>query len=211
MFNKADGFLKGTCSAASGFMERFLMEWGGGLEIGWGRLPAQLIPRLLELHAWFRQVMDASPMLTSRTMASIAGSVSAALKGRSGATPNVTRIFVGHDSELNGLNAILGLTWKPTKFPVNATLPGSMLRFDTDGTTVTISYLHPTNFSHTGDMMGSMTSVPAVISGLQTNMISLEELQKRFATAANSSCGNVFTFNEAAAFQPPLHADGLVV
>ena len=41
-----------------------------------------------------------------------------------------TRLFVGHDGDLDGMAAILGLAWESTPFAANATTPQSGLRFD---------------------------------------------------------------------------------
>ena len=44
--------------------------------------------------------------------------------------PRGTRMYVGHDSDLDGLATILDLSWSSPPFPPNATTPGSGLRFD---------------------------------------------------------------------------------
>lgn len=148
------GFQEGNCMLASEFTERLLMEWGGDMSIGWGHSLAspENIPRLLQLHAWYREVNDAVLVIDRTHSASIARAVLESLdKGG-------TTIFVGHDSQLDGLKSIMGLGWDASPFPANVTLPGSMLRFQRDGAKVTASYIFVPNFT---DDSGDMEIAPA--------------------------------------------------
>lgn len=196
-FEKAgkDGYLDGSCSAASQFVERFLMEWGGGMEVAWNRLQFDEIPQLMLLHSWYRMVMDSVPEIVARSQASIVAALSAALADP-GKNSDVTRIFVGHDTQLNALSGALGLTWNPDPFPVNATLPGSALRFDSDGSRVTMSYLFPANYSDDGDAMGSMMSVPAALVTSGKNEIQLREFHTLLEKGRIASCANNWTFHD---------------
>merc|ERR1719230_260523 len=43
-----------------------------------------------------------------------------------------TAIFVGHDTDIAGLGAVLGLHWSAEPWSDDSTLPASMLRLDSD-------------------------------------------------------------------------------
>merc|ERR1712187_589454 len=110
-------------------------------------------------------VVDAVPTIVAKKEASIVKSLSATLEaGEQG-----TKIFVGHDSQLNALNAALGLNWNASPFPVNATLPGSALRFDREGRHVRVSYVYLANFS---DDTSTMTVVPAMSGSMSITKLS---------------------------------------
>eukprot|EP00971_Amphidinium_carterae_P287819 5713715-Amphidinium_carterae.3 len=58
--------LRGACAAGSDFVERFLLEWGSGMPLAWGKLKPRDIPRLLAVHSWFRDVTAAAPPIVRR-------------------------------------------------------------------------------------------------------------------------------------------------
>jgi hypothetical protein len=188
--------LEGSCAAASDFTERFLLEWGGGLKVAWNRLKVEKLPALLKIHAWYRMIMDSTPRIVAREQASIIRAVAEALNGPAGKSGG-TRIFVGHDTQLNALSGALGLTWSPGSYPVNATIPGSALRFDSDGDSISVSYLVPANFSHEGDAMGSMKSVPATFFESGTNAVSVQSFQRLVSEGSVPACANNFTFSDS--------------
>lgn len=143
--------MRGACYAASDFVERLFMEWAGGLTLGWNKLIPSELPSLMRLHDWARTVYNAVPPLEARLQASISHWV---LKGLE--RPGTT-VFAGHDTTLNALQAILGLSWIPTPWPPNATMPASALRFDRVGKEVNISYIYVQNYS---EETGVMATVP---------------------------------------------------
>jgi len=174
------GYLIGGCAAASEFAERLLMESGGAMRVGWGKLSEEDVQELLQLHAWFRQVDEGTPELIFRSQAGISRAVLAVLD----AEAEGTEIFVGHDTQLNALNAALGLSWEPTPFPINATLPGSALRFDRQGDTVEISYVYPSSVS---DSTGAMSSVPA-----GPGKLSIAEMRALVEKGSDGACSPPF-------------------
>jgi len=146
--------LSGACAAGSDFVERFLFQWGSGLPVAWGKLSASSIPRLLAAHSWFRDVTSAAPPIVRREQAPILRTVLSLLE----ASAAGTTIFVGHDTQLNALSGGIGLTWDPSPFPLNATLPGSFLRFTRSGDDVEVTYSYHANFS---SVEAPMRTVPA--------------------------------------------------
>jgi len=153
----------GACQAAATFAERLLMEWGGGMDVGWGRVMADHVPALLRLQSfhfqkWFG-LLETLKWYGASTIRSVASRLAEAEAG--------TTLYVGHDSDIMMLNGALGLSWNAQPFPVNTTLPGGMLRFDREGDTITSSYMYVVNFSSTD---GVMLSVPALFNGSSHNI-----------------------------------------
>ncbi|CAJ1394923.1 unnamed protein product [Effrenium voratum] len=144
--------LGGSCYVSSAIMERFLMEWAGGMPMAWSKLRPWELPSFLQLHVWARTAATAA-QLVARDQASIAFWVLNALAEKG------TQIFTGHDSQLNALQAIFELYYTPTPWPPQATLPASALRFDRTGSKVTITY-HYVDFAEDS---GAMIQVPVAL------------------------------------------------
>uniref|UniRef100_A0A7S1F0D2 Acid phosphatase n=1 Tax=Noctiluca scintillans TaxID=2966 RepID=A0A7S1F0D2_NOCSC len=150
--NNESGFIDGSCSGASGFVERMLMNWGSGLPVAWDRFQSWELPQLLNLNTWYRYVVFTVPKVVAKSDSSILRNVHETFQaGQAGTT-----VFVGHARQLNAFNA-LGVSWDAAPYPVNASLPSSVLRLELEGGFVTGSYLFVTNFT---DETGDMTAVP---------------------------------------------------
>lgn len=187
----ASGDLVGGCQAASEFTERFIMQWGGGFELGWGRVPTLEVPELLALHAWYRMVSSSVPKLVAKTQASIFHRVLGELEaGKPGTT-----VFAGHDSQLNAMIAGLDMTWDPSPFPVNATLPSSALRFERVGDQVHVEYVFLSNVT---DESGHMSVVPVTFGGNGGSNILMEDLSARVKKGSVAACSNPVTDDKAA-------------
>jgi hypothetical protein len=186
----------GTCQAASEFMERLLMELGGGLELGWGRLKPADLPSMMGLHAYQFYLWSAGPSVYKYYGASIVRHLGAKLSN----AEEGTTLYVGHDSDLMLILGALGLTWDAKPYAVNSTLPGSMLRFDRDGDTITASYNYVKDFGADG---GIMEKVPAVFwSSTKSQQISLKAFQELVETGSFKDCAN---FNESIADKSSEH------
>jgi len=181
-FVSEDGHLEGNCNAASEFVERMLMEWGGHYQVAWGNFNPDELQQLLVLHTWFKQVGHPIAKM-SWHQASIARYLLAVLD----AAEAGTTIFVGHDTQLHGLNAILDLGWDASPLPVNATIPGSFLRFDLTEDTVSATYHFIANFSRED---GEMTSALASFGQAWGNNVPLTEFRKRVESNSNAACAH---------------------
>jgi len=116
------------------------------------RLQSWEVPQLLNLNTWYRYVVFTVPKVVAKSDSSILRNVHETFQaGHAGTT-----VFVGHARQLNAFNA-LGVSWDAAPYPVNASLPNSVLRLDLEGGFVTGSYLFVTNFT---DETGDMTAVP---------------------------------------------------
>lgn len=150
--------LDGSCQAAAQFAERLIMEWAGGMVPGWGRVtePGYEIPRLSRLLSNYFYTLRGNPFDAARRGAGMPWAILEALQDRT----NGTQIFVGHDTDLVTLSRIFGLRWEADPWGVNASLPGSFLRFDFDPNTssVTATYNYVASFATAA---GSISIVPA--------------------------------------------------
>jgi len=184
--NMARAIIEGNCAVASDITERLLMDLGGGMKLAWGRIEAHAVPDFLTLHSWYRTVAYAVPAISANESASIVK----ALVDILGENAQGTTVFAGHDSELNGLSAALGLSWDAAPFPVNGTMPGSALRFDREGDKVQVSYVYVSDFS---EETGTMTSVPVSTAGSQGE-VSHKELSDLAQQGSNAACAHKFEF-----------------
>jgi hypothetical protein len=162
--------LAGGCNAAGNIIERINMEWGGGMPVAWGRMGAYDIPEMMILHDWQFWTKYATPGMAKWFGASITKVVADTLRAARGGT----YLYVGHDTDITSLNANFGIGWDASPFPVNTTLPGSILRIERDGDEVSASYLHIANFSN---MDGAMVEEPALF-GDQAKQIPFAELER---------------------------------
>jgi len=87
-----------------------------------------------------------------------------------------TTLYVGHDTDITMIAGAFGLSWTAPPFAENATLPGSMLRFDLESDTVSASYHYVGSFDD-GDPLGAMMTSPALFSDTRSNHISLSAFE----------------------------------
>ncbi|CAK0836650.1 unnamed protein product, partial [Prorocentrum cordatum] len=138
----------GSCDAAAAFAERLLMEWGSGdMKVGWGRVGLGEIPGLFLLQMWYFFNWWAVKEVYRYWGAPIIRATLESLDKEG------TTIFVGHDSDMMMLKGALGLEWDTAPYPLNVTLPGSMLRFIRDGDQVSASYAYVGDFNSTAGEM----------------------------------------------------------
>ena len=122
------GTYSGGAAVANCVTEAFLMQNGGGIEMAWGKLDVDtLYGDFLKAHILYRHVMCRTKKVAQHRHSNMLKAILDALvdTGSKG-----TRMFVGHDGDLDGLAAILGLSWHATPYPINSTTPNSGLRFD---------------------------------------------------------------------------------
>ena len=96
----------------------------------------------------------------------------------------VVQFYVGHDSQMWGLAGTLALRWQAAGLPLLPTLPGSMIRFDRDGDTVTVTYHYPL-FT---DNSGVLYSTPANLGAVGGNQLSFSQLQSIASAGINPAC-----------------------
>merc|ERR1712157_27626 len=96
-----------------------------------------------------------------------------------------TDLFVGHDTNMVMLKGALGLTWKPEPFAANATLPGSMLRFDRIANVIKASYWFLADYSSDN---GTMRQVPAEFASTGSDKITITKFVDLLKEGSSSLC-----------------------
>ena len=130
----------GPLPMASGFAEDFELEYMQGLpvqSVAWGRLPLAQLQRLISLHTDYIACLDATPALArlgaSDLLSHIVDTLRQAVEQHpvtgAIAPPGKTLVLLdGHDSNLVGVAALLGLHWRLDS-RANDTPPASQIMF----------------------------------------------------------------------------------
>ena len=172
----------GGSNAASSWIEAMLLQLGAGLPMAYGRVtPAQLYD-LLELHVYYRAVAVRGLAIERRGESNLlAHMMRDLLTPASGAS-----LYVGHDTNLDGIAQLLDLAWDATPYPTNTTVPGGILRLTASGTgkdaTVSGAFL----YSNLADGDGKMREVEASFGG--KGSISLAELSNLAKQKIDARC-----------------------
>ena len=126
---------------ASTLGEDLLLEYTEGMQgkdLGWGRLDADALLRILELHAVYADLMRRTSYLArargSNLLYHVLQSMQQAATGRAttGAldrSGNAVLVVSGHDTNLSNLSGMLGLAWRLPGYQADDTPPGGALIF----------------------------------------------------------------------------------
>jgi 4-phytase/acid phosphatase len=126
---------------ASTLSENLLLEYAEGMqgkELGWGRLDANSLPRVLELHTVYADLIRRTSYLARargsnllyHVMQSMRQAVTGkAMTGALDSPGNAVLIVSGHDTNLSNLSGMLGLSWRLPGYPPDDTPPGGALIF----------------------------------------------------------------------------------
>ena len=128
-------------NAASTLTEDLLLEYTNGMQgkdLGWGRLDADTLLRVLELHTAHSDLMRRTPYLArargSNLLDHLRRSLDQAATGKAvpgalGPPGAAVLILVGHDTNLSNLSGMLGLSWHLPGYQPDDTPPGGALVF----------------------------------------------------------------------------------
>jgi 4-phytase/acid phosphatase len=128
-------------NVASTLGEDLLLEYTEGMkgnDLGWGRLDADELFRILALHAVYADLMRRTSYLArargSNLLYHVLHSMQQAATGKAttGAldrSGNAVLIVSGHDTNLSNLSGMLGLSWRLPGYPADDTPPGGALVF----------------------------------------------------------------------------------
>jgi len=115
--------LRGPLAEASSFAEDFLLEYGDGMaadEVGWGNVDEVQLKRLLTLHTDYFDLIHRTPGLArveaSNMLEHLVGTLQQRVEGQPNSNalgPDESKLVlvVGHDGNLAGVAALLGLHW----------------------------------------------------------------------------------------------------
>ena len=174
------GWLGGSF-VASTWIETMLLQQGAGLPMGYGRVDAATLYDLLELHVYYRAIACRGVAIEQRGESNLLAHMLRDLE----ANQMGVSLYVGHDTNLDGVSALLDLAW-PTAppYPANTTVPGGTLRLTRmAGSVVCASFLYTTF----GDAEGSMSAVDAIFPGGKS-CIPLAQLSDLVKHAVDKRC-----------------------
>ena len=117
------GKLEGKIELASAAADIFLMQYGGGFPIGWGRVSPSVAHAMGQMRVYEWAIDRYSMVLEQAKSSRMLSEVVRLLAG------NTTTIFLGHDTDTNGLGRLLDLGWSAPPFADNTTAPNTALRF----------------------------------------------------------------------------------
>ena len=163
----------GGSFVASSWIEAMLLQLGAGLPMAYGRVaPSYLFDELLDLHVYFRAIADRGLAIERRGESNLLAHMLADLQ----APDHGVSLYVGHDTNLDGISVMLDLAWPSAPpYPANTTVPGGLLRLTTEGAgegaTVSAAFLY-TDLRHDD---GRIVEVAATFANGRSNM-SLAEL-----------------------------------
>ncbi len=131
--------LNESLSVASTLGENLLLEYTDGMQgkdLGWGRLDADNLLRILELHALASDLTRRTPYLARAKGSNLLEHVllsmqqaetGKAVPGALGPPATAVLILAGHDTNLANLSGMLGLTWHLPGYQPDDTPPGGAL------------------------------------------------------------------------------------
>jgi 4-phytase/acid phosphatase len=131
--------LDGPFSTASTLSENLLLEYANGMQgedLGWGRLNAENLLQILELHTMYADLTKRTAYVarvrSSNLLAHVLRSMEQAVTGQTvpGALGNVgdaALILCGHDTNLSNISGALGLSWHLQGYQPDDTPPGGAL------------------------------------------------------------------------------------
>jgi 4-phytase/acid phosphatase len=132
----------GALAIASEAAEIFLLEYAEGMEaeqVAWGRLNLAQMLQTFRLHTEAFDLMERTPYLARRQGSALLMRAAAAVtSGHSsglGATDNAVRdakfvAYIGHDTNIDNLAAIMDVTWTQAGYQRNQTPPAGALVFE---------------------------------------------------------------------------------
>lgn len=124
--------LSGCLGIASSLAEIFLLEYAQwpGKPAAWGQADGRILRRVLPLHSRVFDVINRAPLVARARGSSLLQEMAAALEG-SHYDPRLNAahlvIFVGHDTNIANIGALLGVHWQAEGWPPDGIPPGSAL------------------------------------------------------------------------------------
>ena len=177
---------KGGTSVLPEVRPRRMLQLGAGLPLAYGRVTVPLLYRLLAVHTYYRAINNRGFAIEQRGASNLLASVLGDLEGPGAPVEetagsearNAASLYVGHDTNLDGLAVLLNLSWAPLQgapYPRDATPPGSMLRLTRSGdgadAVVSADFLYTSFEVPLGpDQLGQMWGTPAKFSGGREQM-----------------------------------------
>lgn len=124
--------LVGALSIASSAAEIFLLEYAQwpGEAAGWGNVNEKTLQQILPVHARIFDVINRAPVVAWAKGSSLLTEMSAALLGHhydDACNKAKLVVFVGHDTNIANIGALLKLNWQARDYPANGIPPAGVL------------------------------------------------------------------------------------
>jgi len=209
--------LHGPLSLASTLSENLLLEYVEGMQgkdLGWGRLNANNLLRILELHAVYADLTRRTPYLARARGSNLLDHIllsmeqaasGKALPGALGPPGTTLLILSGHDTNLSNLSGMLGLAWHLPGYQPDDTPPGGALIFslwqqaDTAQYFVRTQYLAPTLQQMRNTTPLTMAAPPAkedvAVAGCESASVTLGCSWETFTKSLQKAIDNRFVSN----------------
>lgn len=123
--------LEGGLAIASTYAEILLLEYGNGFsgkEFGFGRADVAKMQQGFKLHALASDIVQRAPYIAQRQGSMLLGKITDALVSE--ANDPRFLLFVGHDTNIANVAALLGANWHLQGYQANQTPPGGALVFE---------------------------------------------------------------------------------
>lgn len=127
--------IMGGLGIASSMAEIFLLEYAQwpGEAAGWGQVDATVLGQILPVHSHIFDVVNRAPVVAWARGSGLLREISDALIEKHGdSRVNSAKIvvFVGHDTNIANIGALLGIRWHASGYPLNGIPPGAVLVFE---------------------------------------------------------------------------------
>jgi 4-phytase/acid phosphatase len=131
--------LGGALRTASTFAELLLLEYVNGFpmsDVGWGRITRDQMTRVFRLHTTAFDIEQRTPYVAALQGSALLEKILGALTDEAGGTPGSAPpgasfvAYVGHDTNIANVAAMLGLTWQQPGYQKDQTPPAGALVFE---------------------------------------------------------------------------------
>jgi 4-phytase/acid phosphatase len=131
--------LGGALRTASTFAELLLLEYANGFptgDVGWGRISREQMSRAFRLHTTAFDLEQRTPYIAKRQGSALLKKILFALEGKTDGTPGTAPAeakfvaYVGHDTNISNVAAMLGLSWQQPGYQQDQTPPAGALIFE---------------------------------------------------------------------------------
>jgi hypothetical protein len=178
----AHGYWVGGGFVAYEWLEAMLLQLGAGLPVGYGRVDTPTLYKMMHLIGYYRAITARNVGLVRRSMANLLARASADLAA---ANPRTVRVYVGHDTQLDGIAALLNLSWLAPPYPAGSTPPGSIIRITKDDSGIVRAAFLSTAFEDSATA-GDVHTVPATFAGAVS--MPLDDFRSRINATIDHHC-----------------------
>lgn len=127
--------ISGALGVGSDMAEIFLLEYAQWPDrpAAWGQVNQDVMAEVLPLHTQVFNMVNRAPVVAWARGTALLGAIAASLEGKHAErqyNEAAVVIFVGHDTNIANVGALLGVHWQPTGYPADSTTPAAALCFE---------------------------------------------------------------------------------